>query len=305
MNECERIRDLFGEFQDRLLDSDKERLVNEHLHGCSICQEDFKWYGYTVHALVSLDRVHPPEDFMVQLRSKLYSTPQPSSSLQFVRNLFNFSPYLPLPVGVTTLAFIAVLGFLVYNNVPNPVVTTSEAMLSSSDSSARPSAGSTIQSSGSAARLADATGSVSGILGKGVQGGLTPGSAPMSQYAMSTPRPIGESGRINARYLPTLADAVGADNLTVESRSVDTAIDSLKRILPNIQGQLIGEATRDRLGEIVLGVRIPSNAYGHLTSELINHGAVAVGAGSDSQPPLRVPADSNNVVLYIRFVDSR
>lgn len=304
MNECERICNLFGEFQDRLLDSDTERLVNEHLHSCSVCREDLEWYGYTMQALASLERAEPPADFMVQLKSKLYPTRQPSASLQFMKNLFNFSPYLPLPVGVTTLAFLAVLGFLVYNNVPNSVVATSEAMLSQSETSVRHSTGPNTSSGGSGARLADSSG-VMGAFGKGVHGGLPSASSPAQQYAMTDPNPMDKSARTAARYLPTLADSLGADNLTVESRSVDTAIDSLKRILPNIQGQLVGEATRDRLGEIVLGVQIPSNAYGRLTSELVNHGAVAAGAGLESQPPARVPADSNHVLLYIRFVNSR
>jgi len=307
MKECERVCNLFGDLKERLLDSDTEGLVNEHLHSCAFCREDLKWYGFTIQALSNLETVPPPDDFVAQLRSKIYLTPQRSSSFQFVRNLFTFSPYLPLPVGVTTLAFVAVLGFFAYNNIPNPVVTTTEAMLSISDSSGHSSGAANMPVGGGTTSRPTDKSSLAGVFGKSVQSGPTPGSDPMPQYAMSAPRRIGEAGQIKAQSLPTptVADVIGADNLTVESRSVDRAIDSVKRILPNIHGQLIGEIARDRVGEIVLGIRIPSSAYRHLTSELINHGAVAVGAGSDSLPPTRAAADGNNVDLYIRFVNSR
>ena len=49
---------------------------------------------------------------------------------------------------------------------------------------------------------------------------------------------------------------------------------------------------------------IPSESYANLTTELINHGAVAAGAGnSTSAEPAK--KDGNNVLLYIRFVHVR
>jgi hypothetical protein len=125
-------------------------------------------------------------------------------------------------------------------------------------------------------------------------------STPSPLYAMSTPR---SGAQLLPSYsFPTIADRIGADNLTVESRSVDSAVESLKRILPELQGRLIDEKARLNPGEKVIAVLIPSEAYGHLTTELINHGAVAAGAaGPDiSQAPAK--KEGNNVLLYIRFV---
>ena len=93
----------------------------------------------------------------------------------------------------------------------------------------------------------------------------------------STPDSIGNNIETLSRSFPTIADRTGADNLTVESPSIDQAVESLKRILPNIQGRLVDENNRGPVGEVVLGVMIPSDAYGNVTTELINHGAVASG----------------------------
>ena len=103
----------------------------------------------------------------------------------------------------------------------------------------------------------------------------------------------------------TIADRIGADNLTVESRSIDQAVESLKKMLPNIEGKLVVERTRGGIGEKVLRVMIPSRAYADLTTELINHGAVESGAGADINPPIISKKSRDKVLLYIRFTQPR
>jgi hypothetical protein len=122
----------------------------------------------------------------------------------------------------------------------------------------------------------------------------------------SMPDSLGNNIETVSRNFPTIADRIGADNLTVESPSIDQAVESLKRILPNIQGRLVDENNRGRVGEVVVGVMIPSDAYGNLTSELINHGAVASGMkDAEAKSPSPTKGEGNNVLLYIRFVHTR
>jgi hypothetical protein len=113
---------------------------------------------------------------------------------------------------------------------------------------------------------------------------------------------LGES--VTGRPLPTVADIIGADNLTVESRSTKSAVESLKKMLPNIEGRLVHERSQDGIDETILAVLIPSTSYSRLTTELIKHGTVAAGAGSGALPPTRSTTDNDSVVLYIRFVNS-
>jgi hypothetical protein len=117
MNECKRMSDLFGALHDDQLDGEVAESVRRHLSNCSECREDFKWYGFTVHALTSLERVSPPREFMVQVRTRLDAA-QPALSLDSFRNIFSLFPNLPLPVGVTALTLIAVIGLSLYNYGP-------------------------------------------------------------------------------------------------------------------------------------------------------------------------------------------
>lgn len=301
MNECERICNLFWELQEQQLDSNTERIVKEHLHNCTCCREDLKWYGITVKALINLDSVAPPEDFLAQLRSRLYSSPTPSSYLQYFKNLLASSPYMPLPVGVSALALIVVLGFVVYNNAPNPVTPQTTTAQSSLDSVVRSSALASSTSGSTGHRQSD-KGGADRFLARGLESTSSNPSGPLTSYAMSAPRPLGES--VTGRPLPTVADVLGADNLTVESRSTKSAVESLKKMLPNIEGRLVHERSQDGIDETILAVLIPSTAYSRLTTELIKHGTVAAGAGSGALPPTRSTTDNNSVVLYIRFVNS-
>ena len=102
MKECERISSMYGDLHEQQIDSIAKEDALEHFSKCTDCREDFKWYRITIQALNNLEEVSPPEDFVLQLGNKLYAT-QPSRSydsyLDYFRNLFSSSPYLPLPGG--------------------------------------------------------------------------------------------------------------------------------------------------------------------------------------------------------------
>jgi hypothetical protein len=300
MKECENVGNLFGELHGSNLDAETEKIVREHLHVCTPCREDYKWYGFTIQALASLDRVSPPEDFVDQLRSKLYSTPPSSSYLDFLKNFFSTVPSLPLPVGVTAVVFLVAMGFVVYNQAPIGLATSSVAMRSAYDPTdqATPGYPKNVTGQSSAERIASLP------ISKDSNKPSAFPKIPLNQLAMTMPiHP--EASMASFKLTPTVADRIGADNLTVESRSINQAVQSVKQILPEIRGSLVEEMNRGGFNEILLGVRIPPLAYGNLTTELINHGAVQVGAGSDPFPPAPSKTEDNNVVLYIRFVPSR
>jgi hypothetical protein len=104
----------------------------------------------------------------------------------------------------------------------------------------------------------------------------------------------------------TVADKIGADNLTVESASIQTAVDSVKKWLPGWSGRVIEDKPFDnRQNEFTLGVVIPSRNYGRLASELVNYGAVESGAGPGIGQPRHSEDDHESVVIYIRFMPPR
>lgn len=303
MKECERISSLYGDLQDEHIDSITKNEALEHFGSCTHCREDFKWYRITVHALNNLEDVSPPKDFMVQLSSKLYATP-PSRSydtyLDFFRNLFSTSPHLPLPVGAASLAFLVVVGFVVYNNAPVEYLPGSPTVNMVKNQGAKPSTG--------AVMAVTDSGTMRGSNSRVARPLMPPASTTPSPHipfhTAAVPKAIGPRVELAARPLNTIADRIGGDNLTVESPSVEMAVESIKRLLPNLQGKLVDEKSAGGIGEKVIGIRIPSSSYGHLTTELINHGAVASGAGSDAKTPAPAKAGSNTVILYIRFVQS-
>ena len=136
MSDCKRTSDLFGALHDEQLDGETAESVRRHLSICSECREDFKWYGFTVHALTSLERFSPPAEFMVQVRARLDGA-QPAFSLDSFRSIFSLFPNLPLPVGVTALALIAVIGLSLYSYGPVYVLQSS----TSTHSSEKPDSG--------------------------------------------------------------------------------------------------------------------------------------------------------------------
>lgn len=302
MKECARVSDLFGELHDGNMDVDAEKCLREHLNGCTDCREDFKWYGFTMQALNSLEQVSPPPNFMAQLEAKLYQEPQAFSLRDFFSNLLSSAPYMPLPIGVTSLVFLVVVGVVIYNHAPTggvssaaPVALHAPTMRPTMDSGLLAGVGGKMQPEAWQTRSSSQP-------TREIPPGISPN---IKQFAMTGTEPVEK--KLGKRYpaFHTVADVLGADNLTVESPSVEQAVESLKKVLPSFNGQLVDEKFRAPVGERVLGVQIPSRAYGNLTSELINHGAVAVGAGSETDPPPASRKDENNVILYIRFTHSR
>ncbi|MBI5250667.1 MAG: zf-HC2 domain-containing protein [Desulfomonile tiedjei] len=293
MKECEQIGDLFGKLHDDEADGETGDFVREHLYNCPGCREEYKWYSLTIQALGSLESASPPENFVAQLNSRLYSEPSSTSTLtDFFRNIFSYSPYMPLPVGVASLALVVVLGLAVYNTsyfiAPGAQVATPEPAAHKGIIPPQVGPG--------------------GMVAKSTPSGPTiplaappAASFPGSHFRASNPEKTLES----RQQFPTIADLIGADNLTVESDSVDKAMESLKNLLPGIQGRLVGEKGHGNPGDVVLAVLIPSDSYGHLTTELIKHGAVASGVGPEDSRLSPTSKDGKNVLLYIRFVSSR
>jgi len=301
MKECERVNNLFGELHDRMLESETDKVAREHLRECIKCREEFKWYGFTVQALTNLEKVAPPEDFMAQLNSRLYS-PAPSFAFShFFKNFFSSAPFLPIPVGAAALVFVTVMGFVLYNHAPTDVWPTGSALSTLQSSSTRPVAG-PISGTGDLRDMRATNMQVARQFEAPLSTAPVKSSVQIPLQSVSNPKSFDSGLRIMGGLLPTTADTIGGDNLTVESPSVEAAVESVKRMLPNLQGRLVAEKTGGAIRERVLGVSIPSNAYGNLTTELINHGAVAIAATKEAATPAPSKSDGNNVVLYIHFV---
>ncbi len=289
--DCQRIADYFGVVYEGDSDAQTQKMVKDHLESCPACREDFKWYGVTVQALANLEQIAPPNDFLRRVNERIDQNPSHFQSiLSQIKNLLNSIPTAPVPVGAASLAFVTVMGFLVYNYAPTEVSQFGTAGFTTK-SSAQPSPVEVVSMPAQPQVVASAP--------------FAPQVAPFSRAFV----PYDGAGRFGSSSVawrfPTTADEIGADNLTVESPHIDLALKTLKDILPNIQGKLIDEQFKGPLGETLVGVIIPSNRYGDLASALVNHGAVEVGARSlesDSPAPARV--DSRNVRLYIRFTQA-
>jgi hypothetical protein len=299
MMDCEKIGDVFRDLHDQQIDGDMGDSAREHLRNCPCCREDFKWYGITVHALNRLDRAHPPDDFLDQLHSRIHATSSPSSLFDSFRNFFSSFPQLPLPVGVTALTCVVAVAWAVYSYTPAGVLPPVP-----SKETPRIAAGTLAGRSPVAERRGlvpgDARGEAGQMLAKASQ--IPPATTQgfPSHPGIAIPKSLNSSGTI----LPAGSVIIGSDNLTVESPSMNLAVESLKRALPQIQGRLVEEKTRDGLGETTLAVMIPPQAWPNLTTELINHGAVAVGAKADQETPVSMEKDGRNVLIRIRIVNT-
>jgi len=304
MSDCERVSDLFGELIEKRLDGETEKYVNDHLAVCHYCHEDYQWYGITIKTLSNLEEMSPPDHLLGKIKAEFHESASHTSIFESFRQFFSYSPYMPLPVGVGALALVVFIGIVVYDRTPHEVISTSSAMVASAEGPSR-----TPSTTGGQAQtnLAQRFGAKPQAESAVVKGGVGDKSSPfghLQQYAMSTPRILGEEVATKRTHNLSMADIIGADNLTVESKSIPSAVDSLKRMLPHLEGSLVEERSHDRMGEIILGVVIPSSAYGRLTTELVNHGALASGTGLNVTPPASRAQDSNKVVLYIRFINS-
>lgn len=279
MNDCRRIVDLFLEVQEGEADVEMESAFHAHLDACPNCEDEFKWYMLGVEALSRLDPIPPPPNFMVELHARLDAAGEPFLT-RILRAVGSLSPQAPFPAGMAALGVMAVLAMVLYNGSLTELMAT-----------------------------------------------ITPGetaktSAPDSisitkplrtDAAENAPNPTGtlfkspEGHVAAAGFTPTIADELGADNVTVESPSVEEAVESLKRILPSLQGRLVDVSPlrqrADGLGrELLVGVRIPQTQYGRLTGELIQHGALEAGAGEKVSAPKMVDPEGPEVLLYIRFL---
>lgn len=302
MKECSRICDLFVEVQDDQVDVEAEKNFREHLHYCPTCREEFRWYEVTIKALSTLDQVPPPKDFLEQLRFRLDRVDSPSFT-EFFKNIFSSAPYMPLPVGMAALAFVAFFGFILFNSSMEGLPRLGQDLMAKQTEAAVP-----------APSLMPGTETV-GAPARGMQGYGTWPQAPTPslsfpstnepRYTMATRSSVPPAIESTGSVLPTLADRIGADNLTVESPSIDMAVESLKKMLPNLQGKVVEMKQPDGSGAIVLGVTIPSAAYPDLTSKLVSYGAVETGAGAEVTPPKPLEDGRNQVFLYIRFQRSR
>ncbi len=305
MSECERVSDLFGEFHERRLDKQTETSVTRHLDGCPYCKNDYEWYGFTVQTLMSLEKVHPPECLLQQIKTKLHETNQTESVLHFFKHLFTASPYMPLPVGVGALILIVFVGVVIYDRSPHEVFSEGAQTVARSENPtpAAPLPSHSLSTPWHQARSTTPW-RAEGALAKGFLGDHQQSGGHLQQFAMSSPRVL-EPDRMKGGIIQApFAQKKEPDNITVQSKSIPVAVDSLKRILPSLQGNLLEEKTEDRIGEIILGVAIPSNAYPKLTSELVNLGALTGEFNPTAPPAVRTSPDGKKVVLYIRFIPS-
>jgi hypothetical protein len=270
MNDCKRVSDLFGALHDEQLEGEIAESVRQHLSMCSECRDDFKWYGFTVHALAGLEEMTPPRDFLAQFHAR-FDAAKPAPFFESFRNILTLIPHFPLPVGVTALAIMTVVGLSLYNYGPMYAVQTAASGYSSPTVSEKaPSAKGVVP-----------------LMARTHENALSSGARPVASYPF--------------RALPAVQDRIGTDMLTVESPSVDRAIESLKKILPGIQGKVL-EEQNGQIGGTLLTVVIPPQAYGNLTTELVNHGAVAVGPKTQNGSST---ADPGAMRLHIHFVRSR
>ncbi len=306
MSECERVSDLFGEFHEKRLDKRTETFVTKHLDGCSYCNNEYQWYGITVKTLMSLEKVNPPDYLLEQIKAKLHETNQSESILQQMRHLFTSSPYMPLPVGIGALIIIVFVGVVIYDRSPHTVLSNSIQNVAQSQTTApapQQPTSSTDKPWYQARMHKDFP--PTNFISKGAFGTQQGMGGHLQQYAMSGPRMVELDETPRDLRVP-LARKIEAGSITLHSKSIPVAVDSVKKILQSLDGNLLEEKTEGNVGEITLGVAIPSSAYSKLTSELVNYGALAGRADIAAVPTAtqRV-SDTNRVVLYIRFIPSQ
>ncbi len=290
--DCENVSLLFGKIFDGDTDESQRKALEDHLKACQACNEEYKWYKLTMQALTNLQPVAPPHDFLEQLNArinpnkKLKSKSKLNQIKSLIRNFFDSMPQVPVPVGVVSLALIAVVAFMAYNNVPvESGLAVAPAVVSKTVASA-----------------VDNNASVNKVS----QGQVQPASVGPRLPMLASNAPAATSvSTMPAWKFPTIADEIGGDNLTVESPHIDLALESLRNVLPNLQGAIIDERIRNGFGEVMVGVVIPSNKYADLASALINFGSVEAGSLQIEGKAL-VPSrtDSDKLRLYIRFTKS-
>jgi len=291
---------MFLEVHDERVDPETRATFHKHVEQCPECRDDFKWYGITVQALGNLEETAPPRDFVAQLNGRLEGAVS-RSYLDFFKDLFSSAPLMPVPMGVAALAAVVVVGFFLYNQAVPETVTNPGSHMVAKSTGAQPRAGVKTAGTGSA-RFQLRTMAPQGLLSPASKSPLSHPSTNRPRYSMTAHNALPADSAQSSPSFPTLADRIGADNLTVESARVTRALESIKKMLPSIRGKLIEVKPREGMGEIMVGVMIPSKAYGDLTGELINHGAVEAGAGSNVTPPRLSEDGTKSVYLHIRLL---
>ncbi len=292
--DCENVSSLYGKiFDGEADDADHEALEN-HLRVCRECEDDYNWYKFSLQALNNLEPVSPPKDFLEQLNKRIHPRSKRTGIKYFVRNFLDSIPQLPVPVGVASLALIAIFAFMVYNNAPV------DSGLAIAPLAGAKSIATSMEINSPAAKVAQ------GSTDTATTSTTSTGSTARLPMIASNHAPAAtQVSAMPAWRFPTIADEIGGDNLTVESPRIDLAVESLRKVLPNIQGQIVDERTRNSFGDVMVGVVIPSNKYADLATALINHGSVEAGALQIEGKAL-VPSktNSNQLHLYIRFTRS-
>lgn len=289
MKECEQISMLYVDVIDDQADAETAKRYNDHLSHCQHCRDDYWWYSSAVQALSSMENMPPPPDFMAQLHRRLDAIDSPSFWSQF-KNFFDFAPRLPLPVGVAALLFVVAVGFASYMDAPMiPGVNLASTGMIDATAGFKPK--------GIKAYPVDMH---PGAGFKASANSLSP-SCPPQTLPVTTPASNSQAGP----YFPTVADRLGADNVTVESPIMEKAVASLMGALPELNGKMVDELPRTGIRERMFKVMIPPNSYGDLLQTLVTHGALQVGAGEGVTPPKLAKKDGKNVLLHIRFVNPR
>lgn len=330
MKPCERIVDLFQELHDTRLGEESDGSAREHLMHCPVCREEFKWYGLTVQALANLERVTPPAHFTAQLRAKLYSAETSHSFFDSFKQMFTSFPYLPLPVGVTALAFVAAVAFVMYEHTPvnmmrpdgppTPVRVASSGISQAAEMPLQKAPGVAEAMRPKGAEMAETPAPTAPSTAeakaaspeKELRVARTPASpfsgppAERDALTLMAPTfgslPVPKSAFGAGMTASARARGIGTDSLTVESDRVDQAVDSVLRLLPDLRGKVVEQRARGLLGERILSVVIPPEAFGSLATELVNHGIVEAGPPEERNLTTATETNGQNVVLTIRFV---
>ncbi|MBM4327800.1 MAG: hypothetical protein FJ118_11630 [Deltaproteobacteria bacterium] len=298
MSECDQISGMFLELHEGSVDSETRSRCYDHMNECSCCREEFQWYSDAVKALAGLERVSPPRDFMVHLDRRLDAVSS-RSWLDFLKDLTLTAPRMPLPAGMAALFCIVLIGYSLFRQPPVELARHSETPVSAEVATAE-EGGKSIAPAPRRATITTMGGD--GALAPAYYSSLSNPSTNLPRIPLTTP----ESGMSGAQaahnLLPTVADRLGADNLTVVSSRPEEAQELLKRILPGLQGTVVREDLRPSARERLVRIIIPPDAYGSLTRALVDHGEIESGAGAGVDPPKPVQEQGNGILLYVRFV---
>ena len=111
--ECYQIKELLTEYIDGMLDSQTLTTVEEHLHKCGGCNEEYLSLKALVNELGYLETVKAPKDFLKKTHERI----EAGSWFDRIKRLLFFPARIKVPVELTALATTAVLVFIIFNMV--------------------------------------------------------------------------------------------------------------------------------------------------------------------------------------------